>query len=190
MVAIRVKASACEAPTRAKKKSSRETLASCVGRLEMLRATSGLRLNGRRFSTHTSRAYRELLAAQRQLFAEDSSSREAARLETRTNFVANANAPASQVPGMVQDARDAAVFIRHNVAQTVRNDSGNFGARYGPLAARWLAVNARRSPALIFPPAQSSTRDQSTLGRAPPRSRCPTAWRGRSADLKSAERLA
>ena len=85
---------------------------------------------GRSFTTESSRAYRELLKAQRELFGEDYRARVAARLETRTQFMQNAGASESDVPGMVQDARDAAVFLRHNVAQTVRNDeTGNFGVR-------------------------------------------------------------
>jgi hypothetical protein len=96
----------------------------------------------RAFSTDTSLAYRELLKAQRQLFVADRKARVAARLETRTQFVQNAEAPASSVPGMVQDARDAAAFLRHNVAQTVRNDKGNFGAlAFRPACPRATALS-------------------------------------------------
>lgn len=88
---------------------------------------------GRSFTTESSRAYRELLKAQRELFGEDYRARVAARLETRTQFMQNAGASESDVPGMVQDARDAAVFLRHNVAQTVRNDeTGNFELKPKP----------------------------------------------------------
>mmetsp|Transcript_23052 Transcript_23052/g.73147 ORF Transcript_23052/g.73147 Transcript_23052/m.73147 type:complete len:98 (-) Transcript_23052:571-864(-) len=84
---------------------------------------------GRAFASDASRAYRELLRAQRQLFGEDARARAAAITETREQFALNADVRESEVASKVQDARDAAAFLRHNVAQTVRDDdSGNFGA--------------------------------------------------------------
>mmetsp|Transcript_42992 Transcript_42992/g.140099 ORF Transcript_42992/g.140099 Transcript_42992/m.140099 type:complete len:137 (-) Transcript_42992:232-642(-) len=81
----------------------------------------------RAFASDASRAYRELLRAQRQLFGEDARARAAAITETREQFALNADVRESEVASKVQDARDAAAFLRHNVAQTVRDDdSGNF----------------------------------------------------------------
>lgn len=118
-------------------------------------AWRGVRGSARRcrgFSTDTSLAYRELLKAQRQLFGADLRARDSARLETRTQFAQNAEAPASAVPGMVQDARDAAAFLRHNVAQTVRNDAGNFGTLAFCSARLWAkALSLLRSHTCIAP---------------------------------------
>uniref|UniRef100_A0A7S0PZP1 Complex 1 LYR protein n=1 Tax=Coccolithus braarudii TaxID=221442 RepID=A0A7S0PZP1_9EUKA len=73
-----------------------------------------------------SRAYRELLKAQRVVFNQDFATLRAARIETRSQFMLNANAPVEKVPQLLQDASDAAHFMKANVAQTVRNDSGNY----------------------------------------------------------------
>ena len=71
-------------------------------------------------------AYRSLLKAQRSLFNADLVARTAARAETRLRFMEHAGASADAVPALVQDAIDAADFIRTNVAQTVQNERGNF----------------------------------------------------------------
>lgn len=70
-----------------------------------------------------SKAYRVLLVAQRRLFAADMQARTAARIETRAQFMLHVDAPAETVEKLVQDAHDAAGFLTHNVAQTVRDDS-------------------------------------------------------------------
>lgn len=72
-------------------------------------------------------AYRSLLKAQRELFAGDTAARLAARNETRARFVEHSSAPAEQVEALVNDALDAAGFIRQNVAQAVLNERGNYG---------------------------------------------------------------
>ena len=72
-------------------------------------------------------AYRELLRAQRQLFAGDAAARTSALAETRQAFMSNAGASEDEVPAMVQEALDAATFIRQNIAQTVLNERGNYG---------------------------------------------------------------
>ena len=79
-----------------------------------------------------ARAFRHLLTSQRALFAQDLNTLQAARVETRAQFLRNADAPAEQVPALVQDAWDAADFLRENVAQTERNDRGNFELRPQP----------------------------------------------------------
>ena len=71
-------------------------------------------------------AYRTLLRAQRQLFAGDAAGLTAARAETRMRFMENASASAADVPALVEDAEEAALFIRHNVAQSVLNERGNY----------------------------------------------------------------
>ena len=73
-------------------------------------------------------AYRELLKAQRALFAGDPSGRHAARLETRQNFESNRGATPEEAPALVQDAIETAGFLRQNVVQTVMNERGNYGA--------------------------------------------------------------
>ena len=72
-------------------------------------------------------AYRALLRAQRQLFAGDLHGRTAALAETRTRFYEQANAPPEEVPKLVEDAHEAALFLRQNVAQAVLNERGNYG---------------------------------------------------------------
>lgn len=76
-------------------------------------------------------AYRELLKAQRQLFAVDVTARTSARSETRSAFVANAGVAPDLVQEKVQDALEAAGFIRENVAQAVRNERGNYELELG-----------------------------------------------------------
>ena len=71
-------------------------------------------------------AYRNLLKAQRVLFAGDPAARAKARAETRMQFVEHANASPEEVPALVRDAHDAADFLRENVAQAVRNERGNY----------------------------------------------------------------
>lgn len=71
-------------------------------------------------------AYRALLRAQRQLFVGDLSGRAAARAQTRTHFLENASASADDVPALVHDAHETALFLRQNVAQTVMNERGNY----------------------------------------------------------------
>ena len=78
-----------------------------------------------------ARVYRELLAAQKLLFAEDAGGRAAALLETRKRFREHAEATPEQVPELLQAAHDAAGFLLHNVAQTKQNEAGNYGERGG-----------------------------------------------------------
>ena len=73
-----------------------------------------------------TRAYRELLKVQRSLFSGDLPSLAAARLETRTQFLDHADAKPDEVPELVQDACNTAGFLNANIAQTVRNDEGNY----------------------------------------------------------------
>uniref|UniRef100_A0A7S3C375 Mitochondrial zinc maintenance protein 1, mitochondrial n=1 Tax=Haptolina ericina TaxID=156174 RepID=A0A7S3C375_9EUKA len=73
-----------------------------------------------------ARVYRELLAAQKLLFAEDAGGRAAALLETRKRFREHAEATPEQVPELLQAAHDAAGFLLHNVAQTKQNEAGNY----------------------------------------------------------------
>ena len=74
-------------------------------------------------------AYRTLLKAQRALFSGDHATRAAALIQTKEAFMSNADAPPAAVPEKVQEALDAADFLRENVAQTVSNDRGNFEMR-------------------------------------------------------------
>ena len=71
-------------------------------------------------------AYRALLKAQRVLFAGDVKALVAGRAETRVRFLENAGASAADVPALVNDAHETAVFLTQNIAQTVQNDRGNF----------------------------------------------------------------
>ena len=72
-------------------------------------------------------AYRQLLVAQRNLFMNDLAGMMAARAETRRRFLEHASAPPEQVDSLVAEAIDAAGFIEDNVAQTIRNERGNYG---------------------------------------------------------------
>eukprot|EP00966_Prymnesium_polylepis_P146666 3387057-Prymnesium_polylepis.1 len=85
-------------------------------------------------------AYRQLLTAQRALFANDAAGRLAARAETRARFVEHAGAPAEQIDTLVHDALDAAGFIRENVAQTILNERGNYGERARALRSGVLKI--------------------------------------------------
>ena len=71
-------------------------------------------------------AYRALLRAQRSLFSGDLAARAKACTETRMQFLEHAGASAEEVPALVNDAHEAALFIRQNVAQAVQNERGNF----------------------------------------------------------------
>ena len=128
----------------------------------------------RRFSSDASRAYRELLNAQRELFGVDKPSRAAAVLEARQQFLANAGVPSVELPGKLQDALDAAAFLRHNVAQTVQNDRGNFGARALSPCCR-AASAASSAPALgctaCSPSAPPARRRAEPAARAPEQER-------------------
>ena len=75
-----------------------------------------------------ARAYRELLKVQRNVFAGDHQARIAARVETRSQFVLRADAEPSEVPALIEEAYNTAGFLHENVAQTVLNDKGNYGA--------------------------------------------------------------
>ena len=78
-------------------------------------------------SQHTAvSAYRALLKAQRQLFNADLPARAKARAETRMQFLENKSVSAADVPALVQEALDLSVFLKQNVAQTVRNERGNY----------------------------------------------------------------
>ena len=116
------------------------------------------------------RAYRQLLCAQRDLFAKDLSGRTAARVETRIRFLEHADAPPEQVDALVTDALDACGFIRQNVAQTILNEKGNYGAR---AATPTGDSGALPSTARLSTCAQScrSRRTTSRRARAPRRSR-------------------
>ena len=72
-------------------------------------------------------AYRALMRAQRDLFLNDAASRATARAETRSAFMANAAAKPEDVPAMIEDAHETALFIRSNVAQAELNDRGHYG---------------------------------------------------------------
>lgn len=72
-------------------------------------------------------AYRELLKAQRALFAGDPSARVAARMQTRQHFDENLNVPPEEAAALAQDALETAGFLRQNVAQAVLNGRGNYG---------------------------------------------------------------
>ena len=90
----------------------------------------GLDMAARPWLTPAARAYRQLLTSQRQLFGQDRNALVQARDQTRTQFLQNADAEPDAVPALLQDARDAADFLRENVAQTVRSEeTGNFGAQ-------------------------------------------------------------
>lgn len=71
-------------------------------------------------------AYRALLRAQRDLFVGDPPARAKALDETRRAFLANAAAQADDVPALLADAHETALFIRQNVAQTKLNERGNY----------------------------------------------------------------
>ena len=77
-------------------------------------------------SLTATRAYRELLKVQRSLFVGDLPALAAARLETRTQFLEHADAKPEEVPELIQDAYNTAGFLNENIAQTVRNDEGNY----------------------------------------------------------------
>ncbi len=77
-------------------------------------------------------AYRALLRAQRDLFAGDVAGLTAARAETRSRFAEHAGASAEEVPALVHDAHEAALFIRQNIAQTVLNERGNYELKPKP----------------------------------------------------------
>lgn len=74
-----------------------------------------------------SRAYRELLVAQRLVFDKDLGGRAAGLVETRKKFREQAHAQPEQMDELLQAAHDAADFLQHNVAQTERNEDGNYG---------------------------------------------------------------
>lgn len=74
-------------------------------------------------------AYRALLKAQRGLFASDRVGRAAAHAETRTHFLANKDVPSKEAAALIADAHETAGFLRTNVAQSVRNDRGNYELR-------------------------------------------------------------
>ena len=82
-----------------------------------------------------ARAYRELLKVQRNVFAGDHQARIAARVETRSQFVLRADAEPSEVPALIEEAYNTAGFLHENVAQTVLNDKGNYGAPAPPAPA-------------------------------------------------------
>lgn len=71
-------------------------------------------------------AYRNLLKAQRTVFAGDAKARLAGLAETRAAFLQNAGAAADAVPALLKEADDAAGFLRENIAQTVMNERGNY----------------------------------------------------------------
>mmetsp|Transcript_16214 Transcript_16214/g.27006 ORF Transcript_16214/g.27006 Transcript_16214/m.27006 type:complete len:102 (-) Transcript_16214:218-523(-) len=73
-----------------------------------------------------AQAYRRLLVVQRQLFAQDVVNRQSARTQTREAFMMHATASADRIPALLKDANEAAEFLLRNVAQTVRNDQGNY----------------------------------------------------------------
>ena len=97
-------------------------------------------------------AYRALLRAQRDLFVNDGAALAAAHAETRSAFLAQANAKPGDVPALVEDAFEASQFIRQNVAQAKLNDRGNYGARppFWLAAAAVLPLPSSRSPAGHF----------------------------------------
>ena len=90
----------------------------------------------------TASAYRELLKVQRALFRGDAPARAAAHLETRDQFLRHANASPSETPVLIQDAYNTAGFLHENVAQTVLNDTGNYGACHPLLTSRLVALTA------------------------------------------------
>ena len=90
-------------------------------------ASAALHVPIGRQAVHALGAYRELLKAQRSLFKGDDTARIAAREETRSHFMANANVSPEDAAALVADALDTAGFLRENVAQTVLNDRGNYG---------------------------------------------------------------
>ena len=98
-------------------------------------------------SPPAARAYRELLRVQRALFAGDLQARIAARIETRDQFLAHANAKPEEVPELILDAYNTAGFLHENVAQTVRKNDGNYCARpsFAPMAP-WLVRVAATNP--------------------------------------------
>ena len=105
----------------------------------------------------TARAYRELLKVQRTLFRGDAPARAAAHLETRDQFLRHANASLSETPLLIQDAYNTAGFLHENVAQTVLNDTGNYGACHPLLTSRRVALTA-----CVHAAAQSSSHSRST----------------------------
>ena len=90
----------------------------------------------------TASAYRELLKVQRALFRGDAPARAAAHLETRDQFLRHANASPSETPVLIEDAYNTAGFLHENVAQTVLNDTGNYGACHPLLTSRLVALTA------------------------------------------------
>lgn len=91
-----------------------------------------VRLACRHSSSGSVAAYRELLKAQRALFAGDPSARTLARAETRSHFEANAAAEPEEAAKFTADALDTAGFLRQNVVQAKLNERGNYGARHSP----------------------------------------------------------
>lgn len=110
-------------------------------------------------------AYRALLRAQRDLFVNDGAALAAAHAETRSAFLAQANAKPGDVPALVEDAFEASQFIRQNVAQAQLNERGNYGMR----PPFWLAAAAVLPPPSSHFPAwhsvQSSHHSRSTSTR-------------------------
>lgn len=72
-------------------------------------------------------AYRALIRAQRDLFVNDATNLATARAETRTAFMANAKAKPEDIPALIDDAHETALFIRSNVAQAELNERGHYG---------------------------------------------------------------
>ena len=77
-------------------------------------------------SSSAPAAYCLLLKAQRSLFKSDLAARAAARAETRSAFLANADVGSDLLEEKIRDAHEAAGFIEENVAQAVLNDRGNY----------------------------------------------------------------
>ena len=77
-------------------------------------------------------AYRALLRAQRELFANDAAALASAHAETRSAFLQQAAAKPEDVPALVEDAFEASMFIRQNVAQAELNERGHYGASPRP----------------------------------------------------------
>ena len=118
-------------------------------------------------------AYRALLRAQRDLFVNDGAALAAAHAETRSAFLAQANAKPGDVPALVEDAFEASQFIRQNVAQAKLNDRGNYGARppFRLAAAAVLPLPSSSSPAWHLC-VQSLRHSRSTSTRARRRHLC------------------
>ena len=95
----------------------------CVVCKEWSRPSRCARADATMSASAASKAYRELLVVQRRLFGADMQARMAARVETRAQFMLHANAPADDLDKLLNDAKEAAGFLTHNVAQTVRDDT-------------------------------------------------------------------